>query len=81
MVKIDPVKAKFKFTVSLVFLIAGIIYAIFPLDLIPDFLGPIGWVDDIGILFMTLTYSLISYRKMKKEEARASQSRNENILP
>jgi uncharacterized membrane protein YkvA (DUF1232 family) len=33
---------------GVIFLITGIIYAIYPLDIIPDILGPMGWVDDMG---------------------------------
>jgi uncharacterized membrane protein YkvA (DUF1232 family) len=61
--------AKRRFFMSLVFLIAGIMYAISPVDLIPDVLAPIGWVDDLGVLFGTFLFSWLSYRKMKKQVA------------
>jgi uncharacterized membrane protein YkvA (DUF1232 family) len=45
--------ARLRFIVALVFLIAGIIYTISPIDLIPDLLGPVGWVDDLAALIVT----------------------------
>lgn len=33
----------------IVFLLAAVIYTVSPIDLIPDLLGPLGWVDDIGL--------------------------------
>ncbi|MCX7677714.1 MAG: DUF1232 domain-containing protein [Spirochaetes bacterium] len=57
---------KRRFIISLVLLIAGIIYAIVPIDIIPDLLGPIGWIDDIGVLLLACLYSWFSYRKLKK---------------
>ncbi|HPJ39651.1 MAG TPA: DUF1232 domain-containing protein [Spirochaetota bacterium] len=64
--------AKRRFFISLVFLCAGVIYTIFPIDFIPDFLGPVGWVDDISVLIMTALLSAQSYYKMKKLRNAAS---------
>ncbi len=36
-------RARIRYYASLAFLAAGILYALFPLDLIPDLLGPLGW--------------------------------------
>lgn len=65
---------KRRFIVSLILLIAGIIYAISPLDIIPDVLVPIGWVDDIGVLLTSFIFSWYSYRKLKHERAAAIEN-------
>jgi uncharacterized membrane protein YkvA (DUF1232 family) len=64
-----PLKAaKRKFILSLTLLAGGIIYALFPMDIIPDILGPLGWMDDLGLLLAAFINATISYRKMKKRE-------------
>jgi len=60
--------AKRRFVLSLILLVGGIIYALFPVDIIPDILGPIGWIDDLGLLLAACANAAISYRKMKKRE-------------
>lgn len=65
---------KRRFIISLILLIAGIIYAIVPLDIIPDVLVPIGWVDDIGFLTASFIFSWYSYRKLKKESENQRES-------
>ena len=57
-------RAKIKFILSLVFLFFGILYLFSPIDLIPDFLGPIGWVDDIGVLVTTALYAGVSFFRL-----------------
>ncbi len=64
----SPAHVKRRFIISLVLLVAGIVYAISPIDIIPDVLVPIGWVDDIGVLLASFIYSWYSYRKLKKEQ-------------
>jgi len=59
-------RARFRYRASLVFLVAGLVYTLFPLDLIPDLLGPLGWVDDIGVLSLAFLTALRSYRRMKR---------------
>jgi hypothetical protein len=39
---------------SVVFLIGAIVYTVSPIDVIPDILGPLGWVDDIFIWVLAL---------------------------
>ncbi len=64
-----PLKAaKRKFILSLTLLVGGIIYVLFPMDIIPDILGPLGWMDDLGLLLAACANAAISYRKMKKRE-------------
>lgn len=53
--------AKKKFILSLVLLLGGILYTLWPIDIIPDILGPIGWIDDISILLVTFLYAAYSY--------------------
>lgn len=38
----------------MVFLIFAIIYAILPMDLIPDITAPIGWADDFAVLALSI---------------------------
>lgn len=71
----SAVNVKRRFIVSLILLIAGIIYTISPIDIIPDVLVPIGWVDDIGVLLASFIYSWYSYRKFKKEQDAAIENR------
>ena len=47
----------------------GVIYALFPIDFIPDILGPIGWVDDIGILTIGFLTALVSYFRVRKAQS------------
>jgi uncharacterized membrane protein YkvA (DUF1232 family) len=63
----DTVKKRFIFSILL--LAAGIVYAIYPMDIIPDILGPVGWVEDIGLLLASALYAAYSYRKHKKAQA------------
>ncbi len=62
--------ARLKFILAIVFLIAGIIYTISPIDLIPDLLGPVGWVDDIAALLVTFLYAAFAYFRMRRMESR-----------
>jgi len=43
---------------SMIFLFAAIIYTISPIDLIPEILGPIGFVDDILVWVITIAIDL-----------------------
>ncbi|MCP4622430.1 MAG: DUF1232 domain-containing protein [bacterium] len=63
----DPPKAaKRRFVFSVILLIGGIVYTIFPIDLIPDVLGPVGWIDDIGFLLATCLNAAYSYHRVKR---------------
>lgn len=42
----------------------GIIYGIWPMDVIPD-VPLIGWIDDIGVIGTTILMALIFYFKNK----------------
>jgi uncharacterized membrane protein YkvA (DUF1232 family) len=43
---------------SFIFLVAALIYTVSPIDLIPDILGPIGWMDDIGVWLVVFILDL-----------------------
>ena len=43
---------------SIIFLFAAIIYAISPIDIIPDLLGPIGFVDDIMVWLIAIVTNI-----------------------
>lgn len=62
--------AKLKFIIALVLLVAGFVYTISPIDLIPDLLGPIGWVDDLAALIVTFIFAAISFYRMKRAQSR-----------
>ncbi len=59
--------AKKKFILSLVLLLGGILYTLWPIDIIPDILGPIGWIDDISILLVTFLYAAYSYYRKDRQ--------------
>ena len=44
-------------------LVAAILYALLPFDIIPDVLLPIGFVDDFGVLVVTLLLRYLKHRK------------------
>lgn len=49
-------------------LIISLIYLIWPLDLISEFFGPIGLVDDAGFIIMVLLKEAFSYYKKNKSK-------------
>jgi uncharacterized membrane protein YkvA (DUF1232 family) len=61
-------RARIKFILSLIFLAFGVLYILSPIDIIPDILGPIGWVDDIGVLVTTALYSGVSFFRLVMAE-------------
>lgn len=50
--------------------LAGIIYIVSPIDIIPDFIPTIGWLDDAAVFMLVLetglSLELDKYRKWKK---------------
>jgi uncharacterized membrane protein YkvA (DUF1232 family) len=53
--------------------ILGILYIVSPIDLIPDFIPVVGWLDDIGVLgFMVHTY--LQYRNEIEALARRADA-------
>lgn len=70
----DTLSGNFRLSVfSLFVLVLTLLYTLFPLDILPDFIPFIGWVDD-GILMYLLFLQLkketkrYSLFKIKKEE-------------
>lgn len=61
--------AKRQLWLAMALLAVGVIYALFPIDFIPDILGPIGWVDDIGILTIGFLTALVSYYRVRKAQS------------
>ena len=46
--------------------VAGLLYFISPIDLVPDFLGAIGFIDDVAILgfiFASIQRELQAFRR------------------
>jgi uncharacterized membrane protein YkvA (DUF1232 family) len=43
-------------TAEKVMIVAGLLYLISPLDVVPDFIPVLGWMDDLGIAAMILAY-------------------------
>lgn len=54
----------------------GLLYLVWPVDLFPDFLPFIGWLDDIGIDVLVVWYLL--YEINKYVEQKEPQHRIEN---
>ena len=47
-----------RFILAVLFLMAAIVYTIWPVDIIPDILGPIGWIDDAAIWLVVIILGL-----------------------
>ncbi len=50
--------------------IAGALYALSPIDFLPDFIPVLGQLDDVGVIVLVLIYWLAA---RKQEPAAASQ--------
>ena len=56
-----------KFIKSNWLLVLSLIYIISPIDFIPEFLiGPLGLVDDLGLIIIMLLFAVINSFKAKK---------------
>jgi len=56
---------------SLLMIIAGLLYFVSPIDIVPDFLLAIGFVDDIAVISFvinTLNTELQRFKKWKEEQ-------------
>jgi len=61
-------------TKSLFFLIAALLYVLFPRDVVPDFLVGWGWLDDLAVIYLLWRY----YRRqsqLRRSGSRANQTR------
>lgn len=43
---------------KIIFFVLALLYAILPIDFIPDLFGGLGWIDDLIVLFIVLSYVL-----------------------
>ena len=53
------------------FILASLIYIISPIDILPEFLAPLGIIDDFGVLLSTVLFTVareIQDRKPKKDK-------------
>lgn len=48
-------------------IILSILYLIWPIDLISDVFGPVGLIDDGGLIFVTIVREIVLYFKNKKQ--------------
>lgn len=64
----DLESARKRFIISVILLGLAIIYSISPIDIIPDIIPVVGFLDDIPLLLTTAANAGYSYRKMKKEQ-------------
>lgn len=64
----DLESARKRFFISVILLGLAIIYSISPIDIIPDIIPVVGFLDDIPLLLTTAANAGYSYRKMKKEQ-------------
>jgi uncharacterized membrane protein YkvA (DUF1232 family) len=62
--------ARKRFIFSLVMAGLALIYLISPIDIIPDAIIGVGYLDDIPLLLSTALYAGYTYRKLKKERER-----------
>lgn len=70
----DALRGKYRFSFfTLLVLILCLAYLIFPLDLLPDFIPFIGWIDDGVLLFLLL-------RQLKRETVRYRQYKEKNKM-
>ncbi len=69
---VNGMHPKKRLIVAVILLILGIIYAIIPFDF--DFIPVIGWIDDIGVLLVTLINALISFIRYKKAESKIEKN-------
>ena len=63
--------------------IVCLIYILFPLDFIPDFIPVVGWIDDVGVSVLLLFYfswRLEKVRQKSRQHAR-TDSGNDVIEP
>lgn len=59
-------KSNFKLTAKETAIIAGaLLYFVVPIDLIPDFLGAIGYTDDVSLLFYAFKQVAGAYERYK----------------
>ena len=53
--------------------VAAVAYVFWPLDLLPDGIPVLGWLDDVGILAATAAFLVAEVRRHERQRARASE--------
>lgn len=56
---------------------AGVLYAIWPLDLIPDVIPLVGWLDDLGVLSVATWFVVREIRRHGRRK-RAGEARGQD---
>jgi uncharacterized membrane protein YkvA (DUF1232 family) len=54
---------------TIISLLAALLYGASPIDLIPDVIPLIGWIDDAIIVPVLLLLALVQWRKAKRAKA------------
>jgi uncharacterized membrane protein YkvA (DUF1232 family) len=54
---------------AVISLFAALLYGASPIDLIPDFIPLIGWIDDAVIVPILLVLAFVQWRKVKRARA------------
>jgi uncharacterized membrane protein YkvA (DUF1232 family) len=50
------------------FFLAALLYSLFPMDIIPDLLVPIGWVDDLGVWALAIAAEVFLARRAVRKK-------------
>jgi len=61
-------------------LLAAVVYGASPIDLIPDFLLLIGWVDDAIAIPLFLAFSILGFVRNKKRMQQNASAQNTTIV-
>lgn len=64
---------------NVIIAVLGLLYVIWPLDLLPDIMPVIGWLDDIGVLALLVAMVVQACRKEPEEGAPPRPERDEPI--
>ena len=59
-------------TLRIIFTVLALLYAVFPRDLIPDYLLGWGWIDDLFVLYLLWKYFYAPLNR-RREESRSRQ--------
>ncbi len=65
---------------ALIWIIAGLVYLLWPYDVIPDFIVLVGWVDDILIALLALTMAVQSLKKKLKPPRRPPDIKEDDVI-